>query len=130
MAVQPDLYSHPSEVEVHVAAWHGFAAPELWMTVSLVGVGLVLFLTLARWQKLYDIQPEYLSLNALYDSAMMFGEGGMNKLSRFYMTGLIRTYLIYMFAFIASITAATLFIKEAFVVDMDSFSPINFVWRI
>ena len=125
MAVQPGLYSHPSEVAVHVAAWHGIAAPELWMTVSLVGVGLVLFLTLARWQKMYDIQPEYLSLNALYDSAMLFSEGGMNKLSRFYMTGLIRTYLIYMFAFIAAITAATLFIKEAFVVDMESFAPVN-----
>ena len=125
MAVQPDLYSHPSEVDVDVAAWHGFAAPELWMTVSLVGVGFILFLTMARWQKMYDIQPEYLSLNALYDSAMMFGEGGMNKLSRFYMTGLIRTYLIYMFAFIAAITAATLFIKEAFIVDMESFSPVN-----
>lgn len=125
MAVQPDLYSHPSEVAVHVAAWHGIAAPELWMTVSLVGVGLVLFLTLARWQKLYDIQPEYLSLNALYDSAMFVSDGGMNKLSRFYMTGLIRTYLIYMFAFIAAITAATLFIKEAFIVDMESFAPVN-----
>ena len=125
MAVQPGLYSHPSEVAVHVAAWHGIAAPELWMTVSLVGVGFVLFLTMARWQKLYDIQPEYLSINALYDSAMLFSEGGMNRLSRFYMTGLIRTYLIYMFAFIAAITAATLFIKEAFVFDMKSFAPVT-----
>ena len=24
MAVQPGLYNHPSEVAVHVAAWHGF----------------------------------------------------------------------------------------------------------
>ena len=125
IAVQPGIYGHPSEVAVHVSAWHGFAAPELWMTVAIVGVGIVLFLTMARWQKLYDIQPEYFSLNALYDSAMMMSEGGMNRLSRFYMNGLIRTYLIYMFAFIAAITAATLFVKEAFVVDMESFSPVN-----
>ena len=49
----------------------------------------------------------------------------MNRLSRLYMTGLIRTYLLYMFAFIVAITTATLFIKEAFVVDMDSFTALN-----
>ena len=32
---------------------------------------------------------------------------------------------MYMFAFIVAITIATLFIKDAFVVDMDSFSPVN-----
>ncbi|MFC5591311.1 Na+/H+ antiporter subunit A [Sporosarcina soli] len=125
MAIQPELYSHPSDVAVHVAAWHGFASPELWMTIAIVGVGAILYLTLAKWQKLYDIQPSYLSLNALYDATMLFGEKGMNQLSRFYMTGLIRTYLLYMFAFIIALTTATLFIKEAFVVDMDSFSALN-----
>ncbi len=125
MAIQPGLYSHPSEVDVQVAAWHGFASPALWMTIAIFGVGAILFMTMAKWQKLYDIQPQYLSLNALYDSAMTFGEGGMNRLSRFYMTGLIRTYLLYMFAFIIAITTATLFIKNAFIVDMDSFTAVS-----
>ncbi len=125
MAIQPGLYSHPSDVAVHVAAWHGLASPELWMTVAVVGVGTILYLTLAKWQKLYELQPQYLSLNTLYDSAMWMSEGGMNRLSRLYMTGLIRTYLLYMFAFIVAITTATLFIKEAFVVDMDSFTALN-----
>ncbi|WP_318616888.1 Na+/H+ antiporter subunit A [Sporosarcina sp. YIM B06819] len=125
MAVQPGLYNHPSEVDVHVAAWHGFYSPALWMTIAIFGVGAVLYVTMKKWQKLYDIQPQYLSLNALYDSAMLFGENGMNRLSRFYMTGLIRTYLLYMFAFIIAITTAALFIKEAFVVDMNSFSAVS-----
>ncbi|WP_342505833.1 Na+/H+ antiporter subunit A [Sporosarcina sp. FSL K6-2383] len=125
LAVQPGLYNHPSEVDVHVAAWHGFDSPALWMTIAIVGVGAILYVTMKRWQKLYDIQPQYLSLNALYDSAMLFGESGMNRLSRFYMTGLIRTYLLYMFAFIAAITTAALFIKEAFIVDMASFSAVS-----
>jgi multicomponent Na+:H+ antiporter subunit A len=56
---------------------------------------------------------------------LTFGEVGMNRLSRFYMTGLIRTYLIYMFSFIVLITTASLFIQNAFVIDMDSFAPIN-----
>ncbi|WP_322555681.1 Na+/H+ antiporter subunit A [Sporosarcina beigongshangi] len=125
MAVQPGLYNHPSEVAVHVAAWHGFDSPALWMTIAIVGVGAILYVTMKKWQNLYDIQPQYLSLNALYDSAMLFGESGMNRLSRFYMTGLIRTYLLYMFAFIIAITTAALFIKEAFVVDTASFSAVS-----
>ena len=125
MAVHPGMYSHPSEVAVHVSAWHGFNSPELWMTIAIFAVGAILFLTMAKWKKLYDVQPQYFSLNALYDSVMVLSEGGMNKLSRFYMTGLIRTYLIYMFVFIAAITTATLFMKDAFKLDMDSLAPMN-----
>lgn len=125
MSIQPSIYAHPSEVKVHVSAWHGFDSPELWMTIAIIGIGTLLYVTLNRWQKLYDIQPEYLSLNALYDAMMVGSETRMNRLSRFYMDGLIRTYLIYMFAFIVVITNITLFVKDAFVVDKDSFSPVN-----
>ena len=86
--------------------------PEILMTIGVIGLGLLLFLTMARWQKLYEIQPQHFTLNALYDSMLIFGEVGMNRLSRFYMTGLIRTYLIYMFSFIVLITTATLFIQR------------------
>jgi multicomponent Na+:H+ antiporter subunit A len=125
VATQSDLFTHPDEVGIHVKAWHGEWSPEILMTLGVIGLGLLLFLTMARWQKLYDIQPQYFSLNALYDSLLTFGEVGMNRLSRFYMTGLIRTYLIYMFSFIVLITTASLFIQNAFVIDMDSFAPIN-----
>ncbi|WP_438312160.1 Na+/H+ antiporter subunit A [Sporosarcina sp. FA9] len=125
VAIQSGLYKHPSEVDIHVSAWHGFDSPELWMTITLIAVGTILFITMARWKNLYDIQPHYFSLNALYDSVMVLSESGMNKLSRFYMTGLIRSYLIYMFVFIVSITTATLFIRDAFKLDMSSMAPIS-----
>lgn len=124
VSMQAGLYSNPSDVNIQVSAWHGFT-PELYMTLGIIGVGLLLFITMKRWQKLYDVQPQYLSLNALYDSMMMFGETGMNRLSRFYMTGLLRSYLMYMFFFIVTITTAALFMQDAFKVDMDSFSPVN-----
>ncbi|WP_172373153.1 Na+/H+ antiporter subunit A [Sporosarcina jiandibaonis] len=124
VAMQSGLYNHPDEVTVNVSAWHGWS-PELMMTLGIIALGAFLFLTMSKWQKLYDIQPQYFSLNALYDTLMVFGESGMNRLSRFYMTGLIRTYLVYMFAFIAAITTAALFIQDAFAVDMESFSPLN-----
>ena len=124
IAMQTGLYNHPQDVDIYVSAWHGWT-PELMMTLGIIALGSLLFITMAKWQKLYELQPKYLSLNAWYDSLMMFGEKGMNRLSRFYMTGHIRTYLIYMFTFIVVITTATLFMQNAFVVDMDSFAPLN-----
>lgn len=124
VAMQAGLYSHPSEVLVHVSAWHGWT-PELLMTLGIIGLGSILFLTMRKWQPLYNLQPELLSLNGLYDSLMMAGEKGMNRLSRLYMTGVFRTYLIYMFVSIVVITLATLFIKDAFKVDFNSFAPLN-----
>lgn len=124
VAMQSGLYSDPSEVLVHVSAWHGWT-PELMLTLGIVVLGSLLFLSMAKWQKLYDLQPRSFSLNACYDSFMAFGEKGMNRLSRLYMTGILRTYLIYMFASIVVITLTTLFIKDAFKVDVNSFAPLN-----
>lgn len=123
-AMHAGLYTTPLDVPVDVVAWHGFT-PELFMTIGVVGVGALLYATLAKWQNLYALQPEKLSFNALYDMVMLFTEKTMNKLSRLYMTGILRTYLIYMFVAIVVLTLATLFIKDAFHIDRVSFSPIN-----
>src|SRR5699024_10341520 len=123
-AMQTGLYSAPSDVSVHVSFWHGLT-PELLMTLGIIALGTLLFLTLSKWQKIYDQQPAHLSLNGFYNALMTFGEKGMNKLSRLYMTGILRSYLIYIFASIVAITLVTLFIKDAFAVDMDSVTPIT-----
>ena len=88
MADSTGFYNHPSEVDVHVSAWHGFDSPELWMTIGIVGVGSVLFLTMSRWQKLIRYSTAiFITECACMIQQCMFGEDGMNRLSRFYMTG-------------------------------------------
>lgn len=124
IAMQAGLFSHPSDVPVHVSAWHGWT-PELMMTIGIIVLGAILFVTMKKWQPLYNLQPKFLSLNAMYDGLMALAERGMNRLSRLYMTGILRTYLIYIFASIVVITLTTLFIKDAFAVDPDSFTPLN-----
>ncbi|WJY27798.1 Na+/H+ antiporter subunit A [Sporosarcina trichiuri] len=124
-AAQPQLYSSPAAAEVHVAAWHGFESVPLWLTVGVIVFGSVLFASIPKWRAVYALQPEKLSLNGLYNGIMSASERGMNKLSRSYMTGVIRTYLIYMFAFLSVMTIVILFAKGAFRLDMDSLSPIT-----
>ncbi len=124
MAMQAGLYSHPSDVAVQVSAWHGWS-PELMMTLGIIVLGSLLYLTMKKWQPFYRLQPESFSLNAFYNGMLAVAEKGMNRLSRLYMTGILRTYLIYMFAAIVAITLTTLFVKDAFAVDTENLTPLN-----
>ncbi|MCP1145669.1 Na+/H+ antiporter subunit A [Lysinibacillus endophyticus] len=125
VAIQPFLYTNPEQVDIHVSAWHGFT-PELFMTLGIIVVGLVLFMILAKWQKIYDAFPAKLTLNNLYDFIVYeFSDKWMNRLSKTYMTGSIRGYLSYMFTGIAIIVIGTLFIKDGFKVSFLGASPIR-----
>src|SRR5699024_1619272 len=66
-----------------------------------------------------------LSVDAAYDGLMTFGETAMNRLSRPFMTGILRTYLIYMFIAIVAIVLTTLFVKDVFSIHFEEFSSIN-----
>lgn len=123
-AIQPFLYNSPSMVDVHVTAWHG-ANTEFYMTLGIFAIGLLLYFTLNRWQKLYAYTPELFTLNGLYDGMMRTSESGMNKLSNRFMTGSIRHYLIYMFTFIILITIGTLIVKDGFAINFEDSAAIS-----
>lgn len=125
MAVQPFLYSSPAEVDVQVSAWHGFNT-ELFMTLGIFAVGGLMFWTLRKWQKSYDRFPDSVSLNALYDNLLYLSDGGANRFSMLYMTGFIRSYLVYMFSFVIFILLGTLYLTDAFVLDLTNVAPIGF----
>lgn len=125
-SIQPFLYSSPTQVNIHVQAWHGHITTELWMTIGIVVIGLLLFLSLAKWQKIYQAVPAKLSLNTLYDFMMdNVLDRSMKRFSSLYMTGSIRQYLTYMFAAIVSIVVGTLFIKDAFKFSFENSTPIK-----
>ncbi|MET1013462.1 MAG: Na+/H+ antiporter subunit A [Paenisporosarcina sp.] len=124
-AIQPFLYSSPSEIDIHISAWHGFK-PELFMTLSIFFIGFLLYWTLSKWQHLYDKLPSGFTLNRFYDSLMFLSEVGTNRISRFYMTGFMRSYLVYMFTGIVLLTISTVFIQNAFDINFAKLAPIRF----
>jgi len=126
LAVQPFLYTSTNDIDIHIAAWHGLESPELWMTVGIVALGLLLYLTLSKWQPLYGKFPQGFSLNRLYDSVMDLSETGTNRFSNLYMTGYMRSYLVYMFTGIIILTISTVFIKDAFDISFATLAPIRF----
>jgi len=123
-AIQPFLYDSPQNVDIHVSAWHGFNT-ELFMTLGIFAIGGLMFWTLRKWQHLYDLYPDSISLNRLYDEMMLLSDGGANRFSRIYMTGFIRSYLVYMFSFMTFIVLLTLFLNEAFQIDFSNLAPIG-----
>lgn len=123
-AIQPFLYNAPSDVDVSIKAWHGFNT-ELLMTLGIIALGAILFATLPKWQKAYNIWPKKLSLNNLYNFMMddVFDRGAA-KFSTLYMTDSIRQYLTYMFAAITVLVIGTLFYKDGFKLSLEGTAPI------
>jgi len=124
-AIQPFLYDSPKDIDIHVAAWHGEITPELVMTFGIVIVGVLLFVALPKWQVIYQRFPKSLTLNNAYDKIMLGLDVGLNRVSRLYMTGSMRHYLLYMFSSIAAIVIGSLFVKNAFTVSFQDISPIR-----
>ncbi|HSI67636.1 MAG TPA: Na+/H+ antiporter subunit A [Planococcus sp. (in: firmicutes)] len=124
-AIQPFMFATPADVNVNVSAWHGWNT-ELFMTLGIFLIGAIMFWTLHKWQKAYDMFPERVSLNALYDNMMLLSDTGANRFSRMYMTGYIRSYLVYMFAFLILIVLSTFIISDAFAIDTTNLAPIGF----
>lgn len=97
-----------SEPEVHISYWHGIT-PALIGTIIVFVVGFLLFKNGQKWVGVYDIQPEYLTFNYYYDRGIQLSSYISNKITQSYMTGFVRSYLMYIFAFFIIITALTLF---------------------
>ncbi|MEG0386648.1 MAG: Na+/H+ antiporter subunit A, partial [Solibacillus sp.] len=125
LAIQPFLYNSPGDIDIQVAAWHGKITTELYMTIGIVLVGFLLFVALPKWQKLYNVFPRALTLNNAYDKFMLGLDTGLNRVSRLYMTGSMRHYLLYMFSAIVIIVIGTLITKDAFTISFEDAAPIH-----
>ncbi|MFY0761908.1 Na+/H+ antiporter subunit A [Metabacillus dongyingensis] len=123
-SIMPSLLPAGKKFEVHIAFWHGFT-PELMMTIGVITLGAIGYLTLGKWRKVYDLFPKKLALNKFYDVSLRSMERHSNTFTRFYMTGFIRDYLTYIFVFLIVITGGTLAIKGGFSFTLDGTAEIG-----
>ncbi|TYS13415.1 Na+/H+ antiporter subunit A [Rossellomorea vietnamensis] len=110
--------------ETDIYFWHGFTI-ELFMTLGVFLFGVLLYTQLPKWISLYNRMPERLTLNSFYDNGLLNGERGAYKLTSSYMTGFIRSYLVYIFTFLIGILVVTLVVKDAFSVDTTELASIG-----
>jgi multicomponent Na+:H+ antiporter subunit A len=89
--------------------WHGwFDNIPLYMSITVVVLGTILFLTKERWVHVYNRLPGSWSLNTGYDYIVNNLYQGSTKVTNFYMTGSIRNYFRIIIGFIAAIGLYTL----------------------
>lgn len=123
-SVLPSLLAPDQQFYVNIYHWHGVTT-ELLMTIGVVAVGTILFLSLTKWSGVYNWFPKKLALNYFYDQGLVSMERISKKIIRFHMTGFIRDYLVYIFAFLIILIGGGLFALNAFTFDASQTSPIG-----
>ncbi|MFC4323459.1 Na+/H+ antiporter subunit A [Litchfieldia salsa] len=123
-SIQPSLLGENGTYHVHLYYWHGWNI-EIFMTMGVIALGTIMFITLLKWSKIYDVFPKRLTLNKLYDGGLVALERSSYKLNKFYMTGFIRDYLVMIFAFMIVVLLSSLFIKDAFAFTTTNSAPIG-----
>ena len=108
----------------HISAWHGFQ-PELWMTIAIIIIGSILFITLRYWKKIYTIIPEGWTFNNLYNRFLSGLESTANTLTSAYMTGHLPHYFAYIFSFFIVAAGGTLFLTGALSIDFSNDAPVT-----
>ncbi|MBS4176328.1 Na+/H+ antiporter subunit A [Lederbergia citrea] len=117
-------FAEPGELTPHIAAWHGFN-PELLMTMGVVVVGGLLYKFLRYWKSVYWLFPTEWRLNALYDFTLGQAERRSSAITKFYMTGYLRDYALYIYIFFFLAVGGGLFLTGAFSFDMSGNAPIR-----
>ncbi|MFD2444468.1 Na+/H+ antiporter subunit A [Bacillus sp. CGMCC 1.16607] len=123
-SVLPSLLKEKSVFDVHISFWHG-PNIELFMTIGVIILGILLFISLPKWKKVYSLFPEKLTFNRLYDTFIDRSQKGALQFTQGYMNGFIRTYLVYIFSFFIVILGFSLYWKDAFKLDLSNTSSIG-----
>ncbi|AIY06696.1 monovalent cation/H+ antiporter [Planococcus sp. PAMC 21323] len=108
----------------HISAWHGLNT-ELFMTIGIVIVGTILFLTFRSWFKIFRIQPAGWTFTAVYNSFLKNLKRAANWITTHYMTGHLPSYFAYIFMFFMLIAGGTLLFTGALSIDLTADSPIS-----
>ncbi|GAB2569181.1 Na+/H+ antiporter subunit A [Gracilibacillus alcaliphilus] len=129
-AILPGILAAGEQFDVHIYHWHGFQ-PELWMTIGVIILGVLLFLTFRKWENSAFYRGERDLFNYGYD----YGYDGLIKgsqwLTRIQMTGRLRDYFIYMCAFIILLMGYTMYRYNLPDIGSLDLSPIPpFMWLI
>lgn len=124
-SIMPSLLDGSGEYEIQVKIyyWHGWNT-ELFMTIGVVVLGTLLYLGLKRWSKLYDYLPKRLTLNKAYDGGLVGLERVSFKLNQLHMSGFIRDYLVYIFAFMIIVLGGAMLLFGGISISTDDLAPI------
>jgi multicomponent Na+:H+ antiporter subunit A len=109
---------------LHISHWHGWTI-ELWMTIGVIVLGVILYKTFPKWKRLYEAFPNHLSLNYLYDRTVEEMERGSYAITESYMTGYVRTYFMYILSAFIALLASSIIMKGKWYIPTDHLAPVG-----
>lgn len=112
-SIYPTLLAGHEKFHVHISQWHGVTT-ELLMTAGIVVIGTIGYLSLNKWKGIYKLFPSKLTLNRLYDKLLTLMEKGSYRVTKQYMTGFLRDYLLYIFVGFIILISGAFAIKGGF----------------
>ncbi|KGR75675.1 Na+/H+ antiporter subunit A [Ureibacillus manganicus] len=112
------------EMTPRIYAWHGFN-PELWMTIGVVILGIILYKFLKYWSRIYNWIPQGLTLNRLYEGFFTKSEDISGNLTNRYMNGNLTNYFVYIYVIFVAIVAGYFITSDAFAWNLFSGSKID-----
>lgn len=102
-----------------IVRWHGFTK-EVFMTLGIVIIGLILYRYLIYYKKVYIFFTRDISFDALYQNLQVKGEIYAKKITNFYMTRNLQNYFSYIFIVFIFLIGVSFWRLGAF-----SFSMVN-----
>jgi multicomponent Na+:H+ antiporter subunit A len=122
-AVLPN-FAETASLKIEISPWHGLNT-ELLMTIGVVLLGILLYLTLKKWSKALHIFPQWLNLNNLYAGLIEKMEDWSLAITERYMTGSARDYLIYILGFIILVVGGAVFLSDGLLFDASRDSEVS-----
>ncbi|MBG9491111.1 Na+/H+ antiporter subunit A [Bacillus subtilis] len=123
-SIYPTLLAGHEKFHVHISQWHGVTT-ELLMTAGIVVIGTIGYLSLNKWKGIYKLFPSKLTLNRLYDKLLTLMEKGSYRVTKQYMTGFLRDYLLYIFAGFIILIGGAFAIKGGFLFKTEGMAKIG-----
>ncbi|WP_429371154.1 Na+/H+ antiporter subunit A [Paenibacillus sp. DS2015] len=111
--------------DVNIHFWHGWT-PEIFMTLGVVVLGIVVYRIYGRWSLVYKEWSEGYTLTQVYDGGIRLVEKLSRWLTGIYMTGSMRHYLMYIFTFLIVALGGTMLYTDGISFGMGQYAPISF----
>ncbi|AZU60689.1 Na+/H+ antiporter subunit A [Neobacillus mesonae] len=111
-------------LDIKISAWHGWNK-EVFMTIGVIACGSLLYRSLKKWSPVYQLYPKRFTLNHAYNLVLQGMEDLSLKITKRYMTGFVRDYLVYIFFTIILVLGGALWLLGGTSFNFSKNAPVN-----
>src|SRR5690625_212755 len=109
-----------------VAFWHGLSTPFI-MTLIVIGLGTLIYVTRDKWAKIYQLIPGTRSVNNIYNKGVSGMDTFPHKLTNTYMSGSLKHYMTYIILAIVIGTSTIMFLTNGFSINFSDLADITII---